>query len=954
MLKHLTTLIWWMILSISYSPTLQADPIKPLSLIVTNPSETRGLSLIRLTLPVSAITEHANGEFKLWRWRIHADNDNLQQLYFADEDKLAKEFRVYGLLRKLQDCQLSFYYSSDGYHFEKPAFTVTVSLAQTQPPAPTPPKSGNNTIDRMVNLEHDEQILRNWAEARDRFFRYYEKYSPTIKVWRERSLGTYGAFVAREEERRWNRRSNGTLTTFSLFSGEAAIQETLQEQLLRGTENSTQAIETINELIGPNVPSHPFEKLLGRETGGELPIANLVPVDHYFVHLTHPRKILTWFEQISETGFQAAGLTQQSSYLDYALVDRYLRRFQLTTDLVKQLGNHIQQIAIFGPDLYLTDGSDLTIILDTSQSPLFKMILSPILGLVTEDSSDGVHQYVKSANHPAFFAQHEQWFILSTNRQEAAMALALAKKKCEHSLGQSAEFRYVLAHLPPESNSDGIFVYLSDPFIRQMVGPHIKIAQLRRDKAHARLYSVTAGSLLYQLDYGKVTDLDTLLKLGYVETTWLTSWEGDQITLDEQGKAYSTLYGELANMTSLSRIPIDQISEGERDAYQEYIGEYNSYWRTYFDPIGIRLTLSEPLKVETLILPLVENSSYKNVRRELCGIPDRELPDSPPPCKPVNIGLPPFTPQPVTTLSFKMVPQLVNSILGKEGADELVKLGGESVHLAFYDNHPLITLGSSDLMGTFAVGDSMFGLAVLGAIFTQPTALWIELKEANRTISLVEQQRFIYRLFGNWLREEKNSWVRIDKHLDVLESKDDYSWVFTLNIENILRFHLYLKQIDNYLVISNRPIHFTPSQKETRTPLADARLHLALDQIQQMQPSLHLHQVRYRQAAVKQHIGKLMPFLWLGAKTPEEAITRYAEIYGNKPATVKGSEWFWQPIAQRLENRLFGSLELPKLPDYTEGKIIAPTLFDSLKELDLNFRFEQEGVRIILYLTPRT
>ena len=50
------------------------------------------------------------------------------------------------------------------------------------------------------------------------------------------------------------------------------------------------------------------------------------------------------------------------------------------------------------------------------------------------------------------------------------------------------------------------------------------------------------------------------------------------------------------------------------------MGEYNRYWRTYFDPIAFRLRVApEELRVETVILPLIDSSAYTGLARALGG-----------------------------------------------------------------------------------------------------------------------------------------------------------------------------------------------------------------------------------------------------------------------------------------------------------------------------------------------
>ena len=55
-----------------------------------------------------------------------------------------------------------------------------------------------------------------------------------------------------------------------------------------------------------------------------------------------------------------------------------------------------------------------------------------------------------------------------------ASADAEARPRARAALGRSAEFRYMLTEMPVRAETRAL-VYLSDPFIRRMVGPAVKI-----------------------------------------------------------------------------------------------------------------------------------------------------------------------------------------------------------------------------------------------------------------------------------------------------------------------------------------------------------------------------------------------------------------------------------------------------------------------------------------------
>src|SRR5262249_10868426 len=68
--------------------------------------------------------------------------------------------------------------------------------------------------------------------------------------------------------------------------------------------------------------------------------------------------------------------------------------------------------------------------------------------------------------------------------------------------------------------------------------------------------------------------------------------------------------------TPLVELPIDKVTEAEVEQYRQFRLQYLGLWRQYFDPIGIRFHLKDKqVKVDTYILPLIQNSQDNELRR---------------------------------------------------------------------------------------------------------------------------------------------------------------------------------------------------------------------------------------------------------------------------------------------------------------------------------------------------
>lgn len=85
--------------------------------------------------------------------------------------------------------------------------------------------------------------------------------------------------------------------------------------------------------------------------------------------------------------------------------------------------------------------------------------------------------------------------------------------------------------------------------------------------------------------------------------------------------ATSKLYGRQGTFKPNLETKLEFISEQEVREYNKFLRDYNNYWKDYFDPIGVRIKLKDGIKVETCILPLINNSIYNVLTNFIGGSP---------------------------------------------------------------------------------------------------------------------------------------------------------------------------------------------------------------------------------------------------------------------------------------------------------------------------------------------
>jgi hypothetical protein len=367
----------------------------------------------------------------------------------------------------------------------------------------------------------------------------------------------------------------------------------------------------IASIAGVTVKSHPYKKMLEKvDAVSSLEIANAVPSDHIMLWFASSDAILSLLDGGSDFIFNAGSMATERR-LEYKLLPRYLQRFGFSEEWMRSLlkSGAVSESVIMLPDLFLIDGTELTVVCRLANMKLADTALA-MIGITKNDC---ITEYTSGSGRPVFYARQDDLLFISTCRTELEKSLNCYKHGSD-SLGRSAEFRYMLSRLPISAQTQ-TYAYLSDPFIRHLTSPGTKIGQLRRLRARAELESIAAAAALRKIDCPNATPtVADLIRLKYTQPPKFAT----DAKLNSDGSVSSARYGSPASMRTLDELQIASATKAEVKAYDVYRRNYTRFWRRYFDPIAIRLdrgATPDSYSLTTFILPLIDNSIYSSLRR---------------------------------------------------------------------------------------------------------------------------------------------------------------------------------------------------------------------------------------------------------------------------------------------------------------------------------------------------
>jgi hypothetical protein len=374
--------------------------------------------------------------------------------------------------------------------------------------------------------------------------------------------------------------------------------------------------------------------MAGKKPADE-PLAQLIPHDNYYLSFKTPRK-LTDLSEIFEQSGENLGKVVAVKGRDYRIRERYSEQLCLKKTLLARRAGPLllKGLAVTGNDPYLREGSDVTIIFHVNSKDLFLAGLDRLVkdakqkyGEALRESKDehqgiAIESYVTPLREVSLHRAVFEDYIVYSNSPVGLRRVLDAHKGKIKRLSEARDFQYMRTVFRSDDREEDGFLFLSDAFIRQLVGPASKIKEKRRLEALTSLYMVTHGAMFNAWETGKLPEsYKSVLSGANLKAEEVPMPEGKPAAWDAARQAaFSETYNTIHFATPLVELPMDKASQAEVEQYNRFRLEYLGLWRQYFDPIGMRFSLGEStVKVETYILPLIQNSGYDMLRRVTGG-----------------------------------------------------------------------------------------------------------------------------------------------------------------------------------------------------------------------------------------------------------------------------------------------------------------------------------------------
>lgn len=825
-------------------------------------------------------------------------------------------------------------------------------------------------VDQFIDLDSETHEFGFYGFAAAATARKYGVDSANSRGW-----------LARGRNDRQSRLSESGVIDRELYettTGAAAITESLQLRRMNGLtpRGDDQRTIPIGKIQGIDVAEHPWEKMIGDKKPAPENFASLVPHDNYYVHFKNIARFLEFSELIDQWGTNLTRAYEATSR-DYRLKDRYEQQLCLrSTILGKTLGPLvIKGIGITGSDAYLREGSDVAILFQVVKSDLFLAAVEPFLSnarkqwgqQLKESKSEHrgitIESFVTPLREVSLHRASFDAYVIYANSSVGLRRIIDCYRGESKRLSQMLDFQYMRTVFRYDDGNEDGFAFLSDAFIRNLVGPASKIKERRRLEALVSLHMLTHGAMFTAWDLGRApVSYPNIINVAGLKLEELPMPDGKAAIWDpEKLVARSDVYNTIHFATPLIELPIDQVTPTEADEYNRFRLEYLGLWRQYFDPIGIRVSLNgERIQLDTYILPLIENSTYNQLRRvtgqktvrfDPSSISDKTL----------------FQYLIRLTSDWTERESWLGGRVGGEGFNPLAILvwGLDPVgewFLVRLDDSPvyekLLALAERSEAGTnidmeevvklvwsipIAVGIDVRNPLVFGGALAAlrssvkaslPGALtWEPMEKEYKGVSIVRVQATPQGrgMLGPILRERKDGFLPA-----VYYALIDGGFYMTLNekmIQNLIDGAAAPREVKGAVDVSSA-LYLGPKAAEQAQGLL--RRLLEYQAHQQSRASLPIWYALYRTGIVATDAN------------PEQAQTSAYRYLGFVPVSPDGSGFTYDRKYDEVVNERHGSFRKPALPSEKAEHSPLNFLLDQVRSIRADLRFREDGIHTVL------
>ncbi len=354
------------------------------------------------------------------------------------------------------------------------------------------------------------------------------------------------------------------------------------------------------------------------------PLATRVPPECFYIRYGSFENFI-WFRNLMEEygGDLSRMITLRG--LDEQASKRLESQLNLAfTQLSRLLGpTIIEDQAVIGRDLFLSEGASLGVLMKSKNAFLFRTSVNtersqraagdPAVSLSDVKISGHTISLLSSPDHRvrSYMIEDGEFFFFSNSEHLVQRFIEVAKSG--NSLAKNKAFRFSRQLMPLDRN-DTIFAYFSPEMLQGLVSPQYLIEMRRRLHAKSDISLVHLARIAAAAHGLEIRGIDELEEAGFLPSGFGRRSDGSGV-IAVGDSVIDTLRGSRGTFLPIADVNIDTVNQQELDWYSRIADEYSERF-AQIDPVmvGLQRTIpDEDKKIERLtvhaeIAPLVRKS----------------------------------------------------------------------------------------------------------------------------------------------------------------------------------------------------------------------------------------------------------------------------------------------------------------------------------------------------------
>lgn len=325
-----------------------------------------------------------------------------------------------------------------------------------------------------------------------------------------------------------------------------------------------------------------------------------------------------------------------NSAVDYQVRDRIESQLALDVGSLMSAGvdDEISDCALIGLDPFFHDGAALGVLFEAKSAGRLRDLMDDERAKVarlknlteTTVEIDGHPVRLLTTNH----FEVRSWYVVRDGYHLITNSKALVQRFLQttqaNSLGSLAEYRYARSKMDTEGKCVS-WLYLPDPFFRNITSPRYRVELHRRRRAADDLIALQLARMASEAETGVSMNVPDLIRNGFLPPDFGTRPDNSSAAVGD-GLICDTHRGVHGTFLPIADMAVVTCTSYERNAYEAFRAAYTKEWRT-MDPVLLSFYRRpsegdiERIVLNIRITPYAQQE-YEFLRRHLASAPDQK------------------------------------------------------------------------------------------------------------------------------------------------------------------------------------------------------------------------------------------------------------------------------------------------------------------------------------------